>query len=176
MIDFPPTKPVITNTRLNQYAPFVHRLSFSGPFLPEYYTIKFPRLRTLDFNYDCNYHAPCNNKYEIDRDLDAAMIAGDNTNKTNFIRLNPTMKDLRRHWSTPTPCRLLGRYLDNTTRLVVAGLMNTHGDKLDAFWKACDLLEELNIIATAMGCTSALLQPSFPRLKRVSLDAFCLDF
>ncbi|KAG9068379.1 hypothetical protein KI688_010647 [Linnemannia hyalina] len=94
MIHFPPTKPVITNTRLKQYAPFVHRLSLSGPFRPEYYTIKFLRIRTFDFNYKCNYQAPCN-KYEIDRDLDAAMIAEDNANKANFIRLNPTIKDLQ---------------------------------------------------------------------------------
>ncbi|OAQ23402.1 hypothetical protein K457DRAFT_142766 [Linnemannia elongata AG-77] len=175
LTDIAPVRPIITPSRLQQHSHLVHTLNLRGPFRQEYYSIKYPRLHSLVLHYDTSYHAPCDKRDTCDSVLDAVMRAEEHTNGANFIRLNSTIKDLQLIVAPPQPPPefwiAISTILTTPARLHVRGLAQTSGDILDAFWKACDLFEEIDIRDTTyMRLPPILKELSFSRLKRISLD------
>ncbi|KAF9148057.1 hypothetical protein BG015_010235 [Linnemannia schmuckeri] len=175
-VDIPPDRPIITNTRLEEHAPFVQHLSFHGPFHPKYYAIVFPQLHTLGLYLDTSFHTPCDDtQATFNHALDMSMRAEQHRRRAELIRLNPTIKEIRIQTCEPQPTAdfwdAISTTLNHPTRLYVAGLNRIEGETLNSFWKACNLFEEIYCWANNMDFTSLLSQLSFPRLRRISLQS-----
>ncbi|KAF8948402.1 hypothetical protein BGZ47_005175 [Haplosporangium gracile] len=155
-------KPVIAASRLKQHAPFVHTLNLHGPFGPDYYTIKFPWLHTLEFHYDGTFHAPYDRKGGNCFALDADMWAEEYANSTSLLRLNPNIQNLYvliYEGASQPPADFwdaVSSTLRNSTRLQVTWLENIERNTLEAFWRACDQFEEIDIKGSNMEYTAHL--------------------
>ncbi|KAF9118749.1 hypothetical protein BGW39_000910 [Mortierella sp. 14UC] len=178
-----PVKPFIASSRLEQYATHVNLLGLHGPFQSDHYAIKFPRLHTLMFQYDSEFHAPSNHQGSpdtLDGTLDATMLAETHVNNANLIRLNPTIKNLQMHLRRPEfqPFadfwEAVATTLDNPNHLNITGIWGTGGDTLDSFWKACTLFQELSLDGGQVDYTTLLPRLAFPRLQRITLNVFSI--
>ncbi|KAF9902850.1 hypothetical protein EC991_004509 [Linnemannia zychae] len=154
-----PVQSFIPSIRLEQHASFVCHLSLLGPFRPEHYAIKFPNLYSLQLQFDPRFPGHTKEEY-----IYAA----------NFIRINPTIKDLEIQIQT-THSQLpfdfwdaIATTLHNPIRLFVVGVSCTEGDTLDRFWEACTLFQEIHYSDSAMSISRLLPKLSFPRLKRLA--------
>ncbi|KAF9117881.1 hypothetical protein BGW39_001708 [Mortierella sp. 14UC] len=154
------TIPVDANT-VKAHAHFIHTLTYRTTISPNY-TIDFPVLTDLHFDFPLWPSTFPSTVRPSDPDHYVASI----------IRLCPRIQNLTLTNVTHLPSYQLWEAVSATVktpcRLSVTRMGSTDKESVQAFWRACTLFEDLELLNFDLLRSSELSHFSFPRLKRLT--------